>query len=133
MNINFINQTTSKQKELFLNTLTLYPNAKNIIMQKEYFEVLFVDNIISENNREWYGEYLDYGYKEAIKIVNSLTKEHTVLTILHELHHMVQKHNKQDMSYEKPYSERPHEIEAFEVSLRLLEKHKRLNQGEVNV
>ena len=118
-NINFLKPTTLLQKESFFSILNLYPKAKNIIKQLEYIEVVFTDKKIESDNGKWFGVFSDYDYKDVIKVYDNGNSEQLTLTLLHELHHLVQKYTGVNMNNSLPYNERQHEIEANEVSQRI--------------
>lgn len=104
-------EATEEEETLFYNTLNLYPKAKKIIDNLDIVMVVYKNT----NNNDWYGLY---NFNNII-IKRNTDIETQRLSILHELHHLVQANTGFNMDNSLPYNERQHEIEAYEVSQRI--------------
>ena len=117
--IKFIN-SNEYNEQLFYKALMLYSYIEPIINKIELF-VKFTENI--EYNEKSYGLFYCKNGKYYIEIKQQTDKLDMLKTIIHELHHLRQSHNGMIFDNSKPYHERLYEIEADEVSSRILFRH----------
>ena len=108
MLIEFQNIRSTKFQDLLCDVVefgrkNLFPRHKNVYI-----------NIIATRNRGVYGDCMYEDYRDfTIRFDTTLPQKEIVTTILHELVHVKQYLYKEEMNYDLPYDERPHEIEAL--------------------
>ena len=81
-------------------------------------------NIIATRNRGVYGDCMYEDDRDfTIRFDTTLPQKEIVATLLHELVHVKQYLHKEEMIYDLPYDERPHEIEALAKEKQLTEAY----------
>ena len=81
-------------------------------------------NIIATRNRGVYGDCMYEDDRDfTIRFDTALPQKEIVATLLHELVHVKQYLHKEEMIYDLPYDERPHEIEALAKEKQLTEAY----------
>ena len=81
-------------------------------------------NIIAMRNRGVYGDCMYEDDRDfTIRFDTTLPQNEIVATLLHELVHVKQYLHKEEMYYDLPYDERPHEIEALAKEKQLTEAY----------
>ena len=108
MLLEFQNIRSTKFQDLLCDVVefgrkNLFPRHKNVYI-----------NIIATRNRGVYGDCMYEDDRDfTIRFDTTLPQKEIVTTILHELVHVKQYLYKEEMNYDLPYDERPHEIEAL--------------------
>ena len=108
MLIEFQNIRSTKFQDLLCDVVefgrkNLFPRHKNVYI-----------NIIATRNRGVYGDCMYEDDRDfTLRFDTTLPQKEIVTTILHELVHVKQYSYKEEMNYDLPYDERPHEIEAL--------------------
>ena len=118
MLIEFQNIRSTKFQDLLCDVVefgrkNLFPRHKNVYI-----------NIIATRNRGVYGDCMYEDDRDfTIRFDTTLPQKEIVTTILHELVHVKQYLDKEEMNYDLPYDERPHEIEAHAKEKQLTEAY----------
>ena len=121
MIVEFQNIHSTKFQDLICDVLEfgrkkLFPRHKHVYI-----------NIIATRNMRNRGVYGDCIYEDdrdfTIRFDTTLPQKEIVVTLLHELVHVKQYLYKEEMDYDLPYDERPHEIEALAKEKQLTEAY----------
>lgn len=81
-------------------------------------------NIIAMRNKGVYGDCMYEDDRDfTIRFNTNIPHREIVATLLHELVHVKQYLYKEEMNYDLPYEERPHEIEARALEEQLTETY----------
>ena len=117
MIVYFENRVSKKKQDLILKVLQfareeMFPKHKHISI-----------NIMAISNEGVNGDCLDEDDREfTIRFDRSLSDDELITTLLHEMVHVAQHLRKFNFTYDLPYEERPHEIDAFERETILMEE-----------
>lgn len=118
MLVEFQNIRSKKYQDLICEVLefgrkNLFPKHRNVFI-----------NIIAMRNRGVYGDCMYEDDRDfTIRFDTTLPQKEIIKTLLHEMVHVKQYLYKEEMNYDLPYDERPHEIEAHAKEKQLTEAY----------
>ena len=118
MLVEFQNIRSKKYQDLICDVLDfgrrkLFPKHRNVFI-----------NIIAMRNRGVYGDCMYEDDRDfTIRFDTTLPQHEIIKTLLHEMVHVKQYLYREEMNYDLPYDERPHEMEAHAKEKQLTEAY----------